>query len=92
MIVVSYQKIPLDLILSNCMMRSLTVVHRGDGWSGKRYLFKSGYDACEHLAENLSDLRVWIVKRYGWNILTTLINNCPEHVNAFQLERKEYNG
>jgi len=92
MIVVSYQKIPFDLILSHCMMRSLTIVHRGDGWSGKRYLFKSGYDAREHLAEDLSDLRAWIVKRYGWSILTALINNHPDHVNAFQLERKEYNG
>lgn len=92
MIVVSYQKIPFDLILSNCMLRSLTVVHRGDGWSGTRYLFKSRYDTCEHLAKTLPDLRVWIVKRYGWNILVSLINKHPEHVEAFRLEREEYNG
>lgn len=81
--------IPFEIIIGNCMMKSLEMVTSGHGWSGIRYRFTSVYDAKTFTARSMSILRLWLVENYGGSILDNVRHYYPDYAERFKFEWDE---
>lgn len=61
-------KMPLEEMLTMINFESITVVHRGDGWFGTRYVLKTYSYGSSYPCESFDEMKEWIVNNISFQL------------------------